>query len=93
MIKTVNKECITFNEPRNYFYLINVLFLFIFFPSAKCRSKITMEEIFDFEDIDFLILNQNELFIEEKNPPEGLVISKEEIAEIKIRIKFLGKTK
>ena len=52
-----------------------------------------MEEIFDFEDIDFLILNQNELFIEEKSPSEGLVISKEEIAEIKIRIKFLGKTK
>ena len=51
------------------------------------------ETLEDIEDIDFLILNQNELFIEEKNPSEELVISEEEIAEIEIRIQFLGKTK
>ena len=42
-----------------------------------------MEETFeDIEDIDFLILNQNELFIEDKNPSEELVISEKEIAAL-----------
>ena len=40
------------------------------------------ETLEDMEDIDFLILNQNELFIEEKNPSEELVISEEEIAAL-----------
>ena len=40
------------------------------------------ETLEDIEDIDFLILNQNELFIEEKHPSEELVISKEEIAAL-----------
>ena len=39
----------------------------------------------DIEDIDFLILHQNELFIEEKNPSEELVISEEEIADCDAR--------
>ena len=33
-------------------------------------------------DIDFLILNQNELFVEEKNPLEELLISWEEITTL-----------
>ena len=40
------------------------------------------ETLEDLEDIDFLILNQNELFIEEKNPSEELLISEEEIAAL-----------
>ena len=40
------------------------------------------EPLEDIEDIDFLILNQNELFIEEKNPSEELAISEEEIAAL-----------
>ena len=42
-----------------------------------------MEETLEYiEDIDFLILNENELFIEEKNASEELVISEEEIAAL-----------
>ena len=40
------------------------------------------ETLEDIEDIDFLILSENELFIEEKNPSEELVISEEEIAAL-----------
>ena len=40
------------------------------------------ETLKDIEDIDFLILNQNELFIEEKNLTEELVVSEEEIAAL-----------
>ena len=40
------------------------------------------ETLEDVEDIDFLILNQNELFIEEKNLTEELVASEEEIAAL-----------
>ena len=36
----------------------------------------------DIEDVDFLVLNQNEVFIEEENPSEELVISEEEIAAL-----------
>ena len=84
MIKTANQEFITFNEPLIYFYLIDVNFFVYVFPLAKRRSKLNMEETFleDIEDIDFLILNQNELFIEEENPSEELVISEEEIAAL-----------
>ena len=81
MIKTANQEYITFNEPLIYFYLTDVSFFVYIFPMAKRRSKINMDETLeDIEDIDFLILKQNELFIEEKNPSEELVISEEEIA-------------
>ena len=81
MIKTANQEFITFNEPLIYFYLTDVSFFVYIFPMAKRRSKINMDEtLSDIEDIDFLILKQNELFIEEKNPSEELVISEEEIA-------------
>ena len=42
-----------------------------------------MEEILEgIEGIDFLILNQNELFIEQKGLSEELVISEEEIAAL-----------
>ena len=40
------------------------------------------ETLEDIEDIDFLISNQNPLFIEEKNPSEELVISEEEISAV-----------
>ena len=40
------------------------------------------ESLEDIQGIDFLILNQNELFIEEKGPSEELVISEEEIAAL-----------
>ena len=39
MIKTANKECITFNEPRNYFYLIDALFCLYFFPRQSADQK------------------------------------------------------
>ena len=86
MIKTANQEFITLNEPLIYFYLIDVNFFVYVFPLAKRRSKLNMEETFleDIEDIDFLILNQNELFIEEENASEELVISEEEIAALDI---------
>ena len=49
-----------------YFYLIEVNFFVYTVPLAKRRSKISMEETSeDTGDIDFLILNQIELFIEE----------------------------
>ena len=40
------------------------------------------ETLEDIEDIDFLILNQNELFIEERDASEELVISEEKIAAL-----------
>ena len=40
------------------------------------------ETLEDIEDIDFLILNQNELFIEEKDASEELVTSEEKIAAL-----------
>ena len=50
---------------------------------VKCKSKISIEETLeDIENNDFLILNQNELFIGEKNSLEELVISEEEIAAL-----------
>ena len=50
---------------------------------AKCGSNINMvETLEDIEDIGFLILNQNELFIEQKNPSEELVICEEDIAAL-----------
>ena len=50
---------------------------------AKRRSKINMEKTLEhIEEIDFLMLNRNELFIEEKNPSEELVISEEETAAL-----------
>ena len=81
MIETAIQEFITFNKPLIYLYLIEISFSVYTLPLAKGRSKISMEETLeDIEDIDFLILNQNELFIEEKNPSEELIISEEEIA-------------
>ena len=83
MVKTAYQEFITFNEPLIYYYLIDLNFFVYIFPWARRRSKINMEETLqDIEDIDFLILNQNELFKEEKNPSEELVISEEEIAAL-----------
>ena len=83
MIKTANQEFITFNESLMYFYLIDVSYFVYIFLLAKRRSKINMDgTLEDDEDIDFLILYQNELFIEEKNPSEELVISVEEIAAL-----------
>ena len=83
MIKTANQEFITFNESLMYFYLIDVSYFVYIFLLAKRRSKINMDgTLEDDEDIDFLILYQNELFIEEKNPSEELVISEEEIAAL-----------
>ena len=68
MIKTSNQEFITFNESLMYFYLIDVSYFVYIFLLAKRRSKINMDgTLEDDEDIDFLILYQNELFIEEKN--------------------------
>ena len=56
---------ITFDKPLIYFYLIEVNFFVYTVPLAKRRSKISMEETSeDTGDIDFLILNQIELFIE-----------------------------
>ena len=50
---------------------------------AKRRSKINMEETLeDIEDIDFLILNQNELFTKEENLSEELVIFEEEVVAL-----------
>ena len=50
---------------------------------ANRKSKTNIDETLeDIEDFDFLILNQNELFREEKNPSEELVISEEEIAAL-----------
>ena len=91
--KTANQEFITyyyllllsllFNEPLIYFYLIDLSFFVYIFSLAKRRSKINMgETLEDIEDIDFLILSENELFIEEKNPSEELVISEEEIVAL-----------
>ena len=78
MIKTANQKFITFNEPLICYYLIAYIF-----PLAKRRSKINMKETLEnIEDIDILILNQNEFFIEEKNLSEELVISEEEIAAL-----------
>ena len=83
MIKTANQEFITFNESLMYFYLIDVSYFVYIFLLAKRRSKINMDgTLEDDEDIDFLILYQNELFIEEKIPSEELVISVEEIAAL-----------
>ena len=83
MIKTANQEFIAFNESLMYFYLIDVSYFVYIFLLAKRRSKINMDgTLEDDEDIDFLILYQNELFIEEKNPSEELVISVEEIAAL-----------
>ena len=83
MIKTANQEFITFNEPLIYFYLIDVSFFVYIFLLANRKSKINMDETLeDSEDFDFLILNQNELFREDKNPSEELVISEEEIAAL-----------
>ena len=49
----------------------------------KCGSKINTAETFeDTEDIGSLILNQNQLFIEEKNPSEELLVSEKEIVAL-----------
>ena len=62
--KRVNQESITLKEALIYFYLIDVSFFVYTFPLAKRRSKIRMEETLkDIENIGFLILYQNELFI------------------------------
>ena len=83
MMKTANQEFNTFNEPLVYFYLIDVSFFVYIFPLEKCGSKINIvETLEDTEDIGFLILNQNELFIEEKNPSEELLVSEKEIAAL-----------
>lgn len=64
--KSQSEVFITFDKPLIYFYLIEVNFFVYTVPLAKRRSKISMEETSeDTGDIDFLILNQIELFIEE----------------------------
>ena len=61
---------------------MSIFFVYIF-PLAKRRSKINMEKTLEhIEEIDFLMLNRNELFIEEENPSEELAISEEETAAL-----------
>ena len=61
---------------------MSIFFVYIF-PLAKRRSKINMDKTLEhIEEIDFLMLNRNELFIEEENPSEELAISEEETAAL-----------
>ena len=62
---------------------IKIVYDFSPWHLSKHRSRISIEETLeDIQDIDFLILNQDQLFIEERNPSEELVISEEEIAAL-----------
>ena len=69
------------NMPRvhttNLFLFSRHQFSCSYSPLAIKNIASTEETLEDFEDIDFLILNQNELFTEEKNSTEKLVISEE----------------